>query len=98
MYGVEKYIQYSKRFVNVIPDLTGTAIEHQVRQNKVISRARQRGKCTGKLHTPYGSVQGNGNTVDLEYQIEQEFNDAGKIKRFVVHYNLPKFMNPLSSR
>jgi len=98
IHGVDGYIQYSERFVAAIPDLTGTVIEHQVKQNKVISRVRRRGKFTGKLFTPHGSFQGNGNPVDIEYQIEQEFNEAGKIKRFVIHYDLPDFMHQLSTK
>jgi predicted ester cyclase len=95
IHGIDGYIRYSERFVNAIPDLTGTVIEHQVKKNKVISRVRRRGNFTGKLHTPHGNVQGNGNPVDIEYQIEQEFNNAGKIKRFVIHYDLPEFMYQL---
>ena len=98
IHGIDGYIRYSERFVNAIPDLTGTVIEHQVKKNKVISRVRRQGNFTGKLHTAYGNVQGNGNPVDLEYQIEQEFNDAGKIKRFVIHYDLPEFMYQLTTR
>src|SRR5262245_55641541 len=80
IHGIDGYIRYSERFINAIPDLEGTVIEHQVKQNKVISRVRRQGKFTGKLHTPQGSIQGNGNPLDIEYQIEQEFNEAGKIK------------------
>jgi predicted ester cyclase len=98
IHGVDGYIQYSERFVTAIPDLTGTVIEHQVKRNKVISRVRRQGKFTGKLQTPHGSFQGNGNPIDIEYQIEQEFNDAGKIKRFVVHFDLSDFMHQLSRR
>lgn len=61
IHGVDGYISYSERYVNAIPDLKGTVIEHQVKQNKVISRVRRRGNFTGKLHTPQGNVQGNGN-------------------------------------
>ena len=98
IHGVDGYIQYSEHFVNAIPDLRGTVIEHQVKQNKVISRVRQQGKFTGKVHTPHGSLQGNGNSVDIEYQLEQEFNEAGKIKCFIIHYDLSDFMHQLSTR
>lgn len=98
MHGVDGYIQYSEEFVSAIPDLTGTVIEHQVKRNKVISRVRRQGKFTGSLQTPHGSLQGNGNPVDIEYQIEQEFNDAGKVKRFVVQFDLSDFMHQLSRR
>jgi len=98
IHGVDGYIKYSEHFVNAIPDLRGTVLEHQVKQNRVISRVRRQGKFTGKVHTPHGSFQGNGNLVDIEYQIEQEFNEAGKIKRFIIHYDLSDFMFQLSTR
>lgn len=98
IHGVDGYIQYSERFVTAIPDLTGTAIEHEVERNKVTSRVRQQGKFTGRLLTPHGSYPGNGNPVDIEYQIEQEFNAAGKIERLVLNYDLPDFMYQLSRR
>ena len=98
MHGVDAYIHYSEKFVAAIPDLTVTVIEHQVKRNKVISRVRRQGKFTGSLQTPHGNIQGNGNPVDIEYQIEQEFNDAGKVQRFVVHFDLSDFMHQLSRR
>ena len=98
MHGIDSYIEYSEQFVTAIPDLTGTVIEHEIERNKVTSRVRQQGKFTGELHTSHGSFPGNGNPVDIEYRIEQEFNDAGKIKLFVVHYDLPAFMDQLCRR
>lgn len=98
IHGVDGYIQYSEKFVSAIPDLTGTVIEHQVKRNKVISRVRRQGKFTGNLQTPHGRLHGNGNPVDIEYQIEQEFNDAGKVQRFVVQFDLSDFMYQLSRR
>lgn len=98
IHGVDGYIRYSERFVNAIPDLKGTVIEHQVKKNKVISRVRRRGKFTGKLYTPQGSFPGNGNPVDIEYQIEQEFNEAGKVQCLVLKYDLPEFMDQLCRR
>lgn len=98
IHGVDDYLQYSQRFVTAIPDLTGTVIEHQVKRNKVISRVRRQGKFTGKLQTPHGSFQGNGNPLDIEYQIEQEFNEAGKVRCLVLNYDLPEFMDQLCRR
>ena len=93
--GPEGYVQLSDGFVNAIPDLNGTAIEHKVSDHKVISRVRGQGNFTGTLVTPQGSFPGNGNPVDIEYQISQEFNDAGKVVRFVVNYDIQDFMRQL---
>ena len=93
--GPEGYVQLSDGFVNAIPDLKGTAIEHKVSDNKVTSRVRGQGNFTGTLVTPQGSFPGNGNPVDIEYQISQEFNDAGKVVRFVVNYDVQDFMRQL---
>jgi predicted ester cyclase len=95
LHGPEGYVQYSEGFVNAVPDLKGTAIEHKVSGNKVTSRVRGQGNFTGTLVTPQGSFPGNGNPVDIEYQIEQEFNDEGKVVRFAVDYDIQDFMRQL---
>jgi predicted ester cyclase len=95
LHGPDGYVQYSDGFVNAIPDLKGTAIEHKVTGNKVTSRVRGQGNFTGTLVTPTGSFTGNGNPVDIEYQIEQEFNDEGKVLRFAVDYDMQDFMRQL---
>jgi predicted ester cyclase len=95
MYGPDGYVQYSDGFVNAIPDLKGTAIEHNVSGNKVTTRVRGKGTFTGTLQTPQGAVPGNGNPVDIEYQLEQEFNDAGKMVRLAVNYDMQDFMHQL---
>ena len=93
--GPDGYVQYAEGFVSAIPDLKGTAIEHKVSGNKVISHIRGQGKFTGTMVTPQGSFPGNGNPVDIEYQIEQEFNDEGKVMRFAVDYDMQDFMRQL---
>ena len=93
--GPDGYVQYAEGFVSAIPDLKGTAIEHKVSGNKVISRIRGQGKFTGTMVTPQGSFPGNGNPVDIEYQIEQEFNAEGKVMRFAVDYDMQDFMRQL---
>jgi predicted ester cyclase len=95
LHGPEGYVQFSDGFVQAIPDLQGTAIEHKVDGNKVVSRVRGQGNFTGTLQTPQGSFPGNGNPVDIEYQIEQEFNDAGKVVRFAANYDMQDFMHQL---
>ena len=95
LHGPDGYIQLSEGFINAIPDLKGTAIEHNVNGNTVTSRIRGQGNFTGTLQTPQGSVPGNGNPVDIEYQIEQEFNDAGKMVRFAANYDMQDFMHQL---
>ena len=93
--GPDGYVQYSEGFVNAIPDLKGTVIEHKVSGNKVTSRVRAQGNYTGTLVTPTGTFTGNGNPVDIEYEIQQEFNDEGKVVRFAVDYDMQDFMRQL---
>ena len=95
--GPDGYVQYSEGFVTAIPDLKGSVVEHKVSGNKVTSRVRGQGKFTGTLATPTGNIAGNGNPVDIEYQIEQEFNDEGKVVRFVVDYDMQDFMRQLGT-
>ena len=93
--GPGGYVQYSEGFVAAMPDIKGTVIEHQVNGNKVTSRIRGQGTFTGTMQTPQGSVPGTGKSLDIEYQVEQEFNDAGKIVRFDVNYDMQDFMRQL---
>lgn len=97
LHGPDGYIQYSEGFVNAIPDLKGTAMEHKVTGNTVTSRVRGQGNFTGTMVTPQGSMPGNGNPVDIVYQIEQEFNDKGKVVRFAVDYDMQDFMRQLGA-
>ena len=97
MRGPDAYVQYSDGFVNAIPDLRGTVIQNQQSGNKVTSRVRGQGHFTGTMVTPQGSMPGNGNPVDIEYEIEQEFNDAGKVVRFVIDYDMQDFMRQLGA-
>ena len=93
--GVDGFVQYSDGFVAAMPDLKGTALEHKVNGNKVTSRIRGKGTFTGTLQTPQGTFPGNGNPVEIEYQLEQEFNEAGKLMRFAVDYDMQDFMRQL---
>ena len=70
--GVESFVQYSEGFVTAMPDLKGEAVEHKVNGNKVMTRVHGQGTFTGTLNTPQGSVPGNGNRLDIEYQLEQD--------------------------
>ena len=95
LHGPDGYIQYAEGFVTAMPDITGTAIEHKVNGNKVTTRVRGQGTFTGTMVTPQGSMPGNGNPLDIEYQIEQDFNDAGKVTRFAVNFDMQDFMRQL---
>jgi len=95
MHGVDGFIQFSEGFVNAMPDLKGTTVEQKVDGNKVTTRVHGIGTFTGTLYSPQGSFPGNGNPVDIEYTLEQEFNEAGKLKRFVVDYDRQDFMRQL---
>jgi hypothetical protein len=93
--GVDGFIQYSEGFVTAMPDLQGTAVEHKVSGNKVTTIVRGKGTFTGTLQTPQGSFPGNGNPVQIEYELEQEFNEAGKLVGFTVNYDMQDFMHQL---
>ena len=95
LHGADGFVQYSEGFVTAMPDLKGTAIEHKVNGNKATTRVHGKGTFTGTLYTPQGTFPGNGNALDLEYQLEQEFNDAGKLARFAVDYDMQDFMRQL---
>lgn len=97
-HGVKGYIQCLAELINIIPDLKSKVIKHQTYDNKIISRLQMHGKFTGTLRTAEGIFFGNGNPIDIEYQIEQELNRAGKVKRLVFNYDLPEFMYQLSRR
>ena len=95
MQGPDAYVQYSDGFVTAMPDIKGTVLEHTVNGNKVTSRIRGTGTFTGTLHTPQGDVPGNGKKLDLEYQAEADYNDAGKVTRITFNYDMPAFMRQL---
>ena len=95
MRGPDGYVQYSEGFLTAMPDITGTVIEHKVNGNKVTTRVHGHGTFTGTLQTPQGNIPGNGNTVDLEYELDQEFNDEGKVVRIDVNYDMQDFQRKL---
>lgn len=98
MYGVDGYIRYLAEVVNLIPDLKSRVIEHQSYDDKVMSRLQMQGKFTGTLQTMEGVFFGNGNPIEIEYQIEQQFNAAGKVRQLIFNYDLPDLIYQLSRR
>jgi predicted ester cyclase len=95
LHGVESFVQYSDGFVTAMPDLKGEAVEHKVNGNRVTTRVHGQGTFTGTLYTPQGTFSGNGNRLDIEYQLEQDFNEAGKLERFAVDFDIADFMRQL---
>ena len=95
LHGVDGYVQYNDGYVKAMPDVKATVIEHKLAGSTVTSRVRGHGTFTGTLQTPQGAVPGNGKQLDLEYQLEQEFNAAGKLVRFGVTYDMQAFMHQL---
>lgn len=93
--GPAGFVQYTDGFVNAMPDLKGTLIEHVVNGNKVTTRVRGQGTFTGKLQMPQGTVPGNGRKLDLEYRAEQEYNAAGKLVKATFDYDMQKFAQQL---
>ncbi len=88
-------VEFTDGFVNALPDLKGTLIEHKVNGNKVATRVQGKGTFTGTLQMPQGKVPGNGKKLDLEYQINSEFNDAGKLVRAEFGYDMQAFAKQL---
>lgn len=52
LHGLDGFIQYSESFVAAMPDLKGTAVEHKVDGNKVITRVHGQGTFRGTMQTP----------------------------------------------
>jgi hypothetical protein len=94
MRGPEAYVQYSDGFVNAIPDLKGTVIENKVSGYKVTSRIRGQGHFTGTMVTPQGACPVMA-IPWISNRVEQEFDDAGKVVRFVIDYDMQDFMHQL---
>lgn len=93
--GVDGYLQFTEGFVTAMPDIKGTVVEQMMDGNTVTSHVRGTGTFTGLLETPQGKVPGNGNLIAVEYTIDQEFNDAGKLVRFDINYDMQNFMAQL---
>ena len=93
--GVDGFVQFSQSFVDAMPDLKGTTMDHKVNGNKVSTKVHAKGTFTGTMQTPQGPVPGTGRPVDIEYALDQEFNDAGKLVRFAVNYDMQDFMRQL---
>jgi predicted ester cyclase len=87
LHGLDGFAQYQEGFLTTMPDMKATIVETQASGNKTTCRIRGTGRFTGTFRTPQGDVPGNGKGVDLEYRVEQEFNDAGKLVRFVLSYD-----------
>ncbi len=95
MRGPSGYVQYAEGFVTAMPDIKGAVLEHKVNGKKVVTRVRGQGTFTGKLHTPQGDVPGTGKKLDLEYQADADYDDAGKIVRIAFSYDMQAFMKQL---
>src|SRR5512142_1644726 len=93
--GIDNFVQYSDSFVNAMPDLRGTPLESKLNGNTVTTQVHARGTFTGTLKTPQGTFTGTGKPVDLNYQIDQEFDNAGKLVRFAMHYDMQDFRRQL---
>jgi predicted ester cyclase len=92
--GIEGFKQYAEGFVAAMPDIKGAILDQKVNGNTVITFVRATGNFTGQLHTPQGTVPGNGNTVDLPYQLEIRVEND-KIVRFTATYDMQTFMGQL---
>lgn len=93
--GVDGFVQFSEGFIMAMPDIKGTVLEQTAEGNRATTRVRGQGTFTGTLQTPQGNMQGNGNPVDIEYQLNQVFNEEGKLVHFTVDYDMQDFMRQL---
>ncbi len=92
--GLEGFIQYAEGFVTAMPDIKGTILDQKVNGNTVVTTVRATGTFTGQLQTPQGTVPGNGNKVDMSYQLEI-LVENNKIVRFTASYDMQSFMGQL---
>lgn len=95
MTGPGAFVQYADGFVSAMPDIKGTLVDQKVNGSKVTTRVRGQGTFTGIAHTPQGDVPGNGRKLDQEYQIDTEFNDAGKVVRAEFNYDMQEYARQL---
>jgi hypothetical protein len=77
-----------------MPDIKGAILDQKVTGNTVVTNARATGNFTGQLQTPQGVIPGNGNKVDLPYQLEI-LVENDKIVRFAATYDMQSFMGQL---
>src|SRR5258708_21636247 len=94
MHGLDGFIQYSEGFVSAMPNIKGTILAQELNGNTVVSTIRGTGTFTGQLETPQGTVPGNGNKVELEYQLEVVVEND-KIVRFTLNYDMQSLISQL---
>lgn len=95
MHGPDGYMQYNERYVAAMPDIKGTVLDIKVNGNTATARINAKGTFTGSMQTPQGNVPGNGKKLDIIYTMELVANDAGKVTRFAVMYDMQDFARQL---
>jgi predicted ester cyclase len=95
MTGPAAFVQYTDGFVNAMPDIKGTLVDQKVNGNTVTTSVRGKGTFTGVMHMPQGDVPGNGRKLDQVYQVETEFDAAGKIVRAEFNYDMQEYARQL---
>ncbi len=93
--GVDAYFEYNEGFIGAMPDLELSILSHEISGNSITVKARAMGTFTGEMVTPDGTVPGNGNSLDLEYQGIWEYGDDEKLARLTTSYDLQEFMGQL---
>ena len=91
LHRIEGFKQYLEGFVAAMPDVKSTIIDQKVNENTLVTSVRATGTFTGQLQTPQGTVPGNGNNVNIPYQIETVVEND-KIVRFITSYDMQDFM------
>ena len=63
MQGVSGLIQYSEGFIDAMPELKGTALEHKTSGNKVTTRVRATGIFMGRCNLPKALLPAPGSQL-----------------------------------
>lgn len=95
MHGPEGYVQYNAGYVEAMPDIKVNVLDIKANGKKATARLNAKGTFTGTMQTPKGKVPGNGKKLDIVYTMDLEANDAGKLTRFAVMFDMQDFLRQL---
>lgn len=94
LHGVEGFKQYLEGFVSAMPDVKSTILDQNINGDTVVTSVQAAGTFNGQLQTPQGKVAGNGNKINLTYQLETVVEND-RIVRFTSSYDMQDFMGQL---
>jgi len=92
--GLDAWNQYGDGFIAAFPDLKIIVTGARPHGNMVHVNLHAQGTFTGEMVTPDGTVPGNGNRFEMNYESEVEIKD-GKVARWTNRYDMQEFMRQL---